>query len=125
MSKREIIVLTDVTLITCVVQRGVADKIVKAAYAAGAQGATVHFAKGMGIRERLGLLGVAVEVEKEVVQIVVSDDQVEHIFETMYLAGELNTPGMGIMYITPLEKAATYVPPEVLARLQTRSEAQS
>ncbi|MDA0654058.1 MAG: P-II family nitrogen regulator [Proteobacteria bacterium] len=122
MSKREIIVLTDVTLITCVVQRGVADKIVKAAYAAGAQGATVHFAKGMGIRERLGLLGVAVEVEKEVVQIVVSEDQVEHIFETMYLAGELNTPGMGIMYITPLEKAATYVPPEVLARLEARSE---
>ena len=120
MSKREIVILTDVTLITCVVQRGVADDIVKAAYAAGAQGATVHYAKGMGIRERLGLLGVAVEVEKEVVQIVVSSDQVEHIFETMYLAGGLDTPGMGIMYITPLDKAATYVPPEVLEKVESQ-----
>lgn len=117
MSKREVVVLTDVSLITCVVQRGVADKIVQVAYETGAQGATVHFAKGMGIRERLGVFGVAVEVEKEVINIVVSTDQVERVFERMYLAGELDTPGMGIMYITPLDKAATYIPPEVLEKL--------
>ena len=64
MSKREITVLTDVALITCIVQRGVADRIVEAARKAGAQGATVSYANGTGIRERLGLLGVAVEVEK-------------------------------------------------------------
>ena len=117
MNKREITVLTDVALITCIVQRGLADTIIKAAREAGAQGATVHFAKGMGIRERLGILGVAVEVEKEIIHIVASRDQVERIFETMYLAGNLDTPGMGIMYITPVEKAATYIPPEVLEKL--------
>ena len=117
MTKRDIVVLTDVALITCVVQRGVADRIVKVAYEAGAQGATVNFAKGMGIRERLGLLGVAVEVEKEVINIVVSTDQVDRIFEKVYLAGDLDTPGMGIMYITPLDKAATHVPIDVLERL--------
>jgi len=31
MSKREITVLTDVSMITCIVQRGIADKIVAAA----------------------------------------------------------------------------------------------
>lgn len=117
MTKREIVVLTDVSLITCVVQRGQADKIIEAARAAGCQGATVNFAKGMGIRERLGILGVAVDVEKEVVQIVVSTEQQERVFEQMYLAGELDTPGMGIMFLTPLEKAATYVPDEVLQKL--------
>lgn len=117
MTTRKITVLTDVALITCIVQRGVADKIIKAARAAGAQGATVNFAKGMGIRERLGILGVAVDVEKEVIQIMVSSDQVERIFEHMYVAGNLDTPGMGIMYITPLEKAATYVPQEILSKL--------
>lgn len=125
MTQRDIAVLTDVALITCVVQRGVADKIVKVAYDEGAQGATVHFAKGMGIRERLGLLGVAVEVEKEIINIVVSSDQVERIFEAMYLAGELDTPGKGIMYITPLEKAATYIPPDVLERLAEDDAARS
>ncbi|HJP18819.1 MAG TPA: P-II family nitrogen regulator [Nitrospinota bacterium] len=117
MIKREITVLKDVALITCIVQRDVANTIIKAAREAGVQGATVHFARGTGIRERLGLLGVAVEVEKEVINIVVSSEQVERVFEKMYLAGNLDTPGMGIMYITPLEKAATYIPPEVLQKL--------
>lgn len=117
MQTREIVVLTDVALITCIVQRGIADSIIKAARAAGAQGATVTYAKGMGVRERLGVLGVAVNVEKEVINIVVSTEQVERIFERMYLAGNLDTPGMGIIYITPLEKAATFVPEDVLRRL--------
>ncbi len=69
---RQISVLTDVTLITCIVQRGEAEKIINAAREAGAQGATVNFARGTGIRERLGILGVAVEVEKEIINIVVS-----------------------------------------------------
>jgi len=37
----------------------------------------------------------------------------------MYLAGNLDTPGMGIMYITPLEKAATYIPPDVLDKFSS------
>ena len=120
MTKRDIVVLTDVALITCIVQRGVADRIVREAYEAGAQGATVHFAHGMGMRERLGVFGVAVEVEKEVINIVVSTDQMERIFEKMYLAGGLDTPGMGIMYVTPLDKAATFIPPDVLERVADR-----
>lgn len=121
MKKREITVLTDVSLITCIVQRGVADRIVEAARKAGAQGATVSYAHGTGIRERLGLLGVAVEVEKEVISIVVAKDQVDRIFETMYLAGNLDTPGMGFMYTTPLEKAATYIPAAVREKLAKAS----
>lgn len=121
MSKREITVLTDVALITCIVQRDVADTIIDAARQAGAQGATIHFARGTGIRERLGVLGFAVEVEKEVINIVVSNDQVDRVFEKIYLAGQLDTPGMGIMYITPLEKAATYIPPDVLKKLRDKS----
>ena len=117
MAQREITVLKDVALITCVVQRGIADDIINAARQAGAQGATVNFGRGMGMRERLGILGVAVEVEKEVIQVVVSSEQVDRVFETMYLAGKLDTPGMGIAYITQLEKAATYIPPEVLAKV--------
>lgn len=120
MSQRSITVLTDVVLITCIVQRGIADTIVKAARDAGAQGATVYFAKGTGVRERLGMLGVAVEVEKEVVNVVVSTEQVDYVFEKMYLAGRLDTPGMGFMYYTNLDKAATYIPQAVLEKLQPK-----
>lgn len=117
MSKKEITVLTDVALITCVVQRGYADEIIKAAQEVGAQGATVYYARGEGIRERLGVLGFAIEVEKEVIIIAVATDQIDRIFEKMYIAGKLDTPGMGIMYVTPLEKAATYIPEEIANKL--------
>lgn len=120
MSTSEIAVLTDVALITCIVQRGLADDIVKAAQEAGAQGATIYYAHGSGVRERLGILGVAIEVEKEVINIVVATDQVDRVFEKMYIAGKLNTPGKGFMYITPLEKAATYIPHHILARLANK-----
>ncbi len=119
MNEREITVLTDVSLITCVVQRGLADDVIKAAQAAGAQGATTYFAHGSGVRERLGILGVAVEVEKEVINIVVANDQVERVFEKMYLAGQLDTPAMGIIFTTPLEKLATHIPDEILEKLDT------
>jgi nitrogen regulatory protein PII len=112
-----ITLLTDVRLITCIVQRGLGDTIVQAAQDAGAQGATIFYAKGSGVRERLGILGVAVEVEKEVVNVVVSSEQLETVFNNIYLAGQLDTPGMGFMYVTPLEKAATYIPEELLEQL--------
>ena len=111
---REMVVLTDVKLITCIVQRGNADAIIQAARAAGAQGATVHYARGMGVRERLGVLGVAVNVQKEVISVIVSTEQVERVFQKMYVAGNLDTPGAGIMFTTDVEKAATFVPREVL-----------
>ncbi|NKB36539.1 MAG: P-II family nitrogen regulator [Gammaproteobacteria bacterium] len=117
MSKKEITILTDVSLVTCVVQRGKADDVVKAAQEVGAQGATVYYARGSGIRESLGILGLAIDVEKEAINILVANDQIDRIFEKMYLAGQLDTPGMGIMYVTPLEKAATYIPHEIVERL--------
>ncbi len=121
MSPREITVLTDAALITCIVQKGQADAIVRAARTAGAQGATVHYAKGTGVRERLGLLGVAVEVEKEVINVVVASDRVDAVTQAMFEVGKLDTPGMGILYVNSLEMAATYVPPEVLARIKQRA----
>lgn len=117
---RNITILTDVELITCIIQKGLGDKITKAAMEAGAQGATVHYAQGSGVRERLGIFGVAVEAEKEIVQIIVSSEQVDRIFDAIYLAGELDTPGMGFMYVTPLEKAGTYIPQEVLSGVEAK-----
>lgn len=122
MTQREFTILTDVSMITCVVQRGKADAVVQAAQDAGAQGATTYYGYGSGVRERLGVMGLAVDVEKEIIIILVADDQVDRIFERMYFAAELDVPGAGIIYITKLEKAATYIPPEIIDRLAENSE---
>jgi nitrogen regulatory protein P-II 1 len=119
-SKRELVTLIDVALITCVVQRGLADTVVAAATEAGAQGATIHYGQGTGVRERLGLLGLAVEAEKEIINILVSEDQVDRIFERVHEAAQLDTPGMGVMYVTPVEKMATYVPNDIVEKLTTK-----
>jgi len=106
-----------VSMITCIVQRGKADVVVQAAHDAGAQAATIYYGYGTGIREQLGLLGLAVDVEKEIIITLVGDDQVDRIFERMYFAAELDLPAAGIIYITKLEKAATYIPKEVIDRI--------
>lgn len=122
MSHRDLTVLTHVSLVTCVVEKGLGDVIAQAARDAGAQGATIYFARGTGVRERLGVLGVAVEAEKEVVEVVAPAEMADRIVRRMYLAGQLDTPGKGIVYVSALEKAATYVPPEILRRLESGKE---
>jgi hypothetical protein len=100
---REITYLTDVYLITCVVESGIADKIVDAATSVGAQGATINYARGTGVRDRMGLLGVTI-------------DESNRVFESMYLAGDLDTPGKGIMWMVKLDRVATHIPKDVLKR---------
>ena len=81
---REITYLSDVYLITCVVESGLADKIVDAATNVGAQGATINYARGTGIRDRMGLLGVTIDEQKEIIRIIVSKEQSNRIFEAMF-----------------------------------------
>lgn len=91
-------------LITCVVQRGQGDAVSKAAIEAGGGGATTFFARGTGTRERLGLLGLAIVPEKEVVLVLCKEEESSSVFDAIAKAGELDIPGMGIAYITPVIK---------------------
>jgi nitrogen regulatory protein PII len=118
MSNQNITYLTDVSLLTCVVQSGLSEVILKAARDVGATaGAISHHARGIGVRERLGILGVAVETEKEVISILVSSEQRDLVYDTLYRAANLDVPGRGFIYLTPLEKASTYVPKSMLEPL--------
>jgi nitrogen regulatory protein P-II 1 len=119
MSNQNITYLTDVSLLTCVVQSGLSEVILKAARDVGAMaGAISHHARGIGVRERLGLLGVAVETEKEVISILVSSEQRDLVYDTLYRAANLDVPGRGFIYLTPLEKASTYIPKSMLEPLE-------
>jgi nitrogen regulatory protein PII len=118
MSDHNITYLTDVSLLTCVVQSGHSEVILKAARAVGATaGAISHRARGVGVRERLGILGVAVEAEKEVINILVSSEQRDLVYDTLYRAADLDVPGKGFIYITPLEKASAYIPQSMMEQL--------
>lgn len=121
----QITYLTDVCMITCIVSSstGQAEKMLLAARNAGAKGAYGYHARGFGARERFGVLGVAVETEKDVISLLVSTDQRDSVFETMFNAGEMGAPGAGFMYVTELEKVASYVPDAIVAKLKETSRA--
>ena len=69
-----------------------------------------------GVRDRMGLLGVTIDEQKEVIRIIVSKEQSNRVFESMYLAGDLDTPGKGIMWMVKLDRVATHIPKDVLKR---------
>jgi nitrogen regulatory protein PII len=116
MNDNKITYITDVSLITCIVAVGRGDAVIKVAREMGATGALVYHARGIGPRERLGLLGIAIEADKEVIEILVARDDEDIVFEAVYRGGELHVPGAGMAYMTRLEKMATYVPREILHR---------
>ena len=121
MTDSNIGLLTDVILITCIVDKGNGEDVVKAARGAGAGGALIHSARGVGIRERMGLLGIAVEAEKDVVDMLVGSDQAEMVAHSIYSAIDLGRPGGGFVYLTPLESAAIYLPQDIRDRLEEQS----
>lgn len=118
MSENTITYLTDVSLLTCVVQSGKSVAILKAAREVGATaGAIAHSTRGIGARERLGILALAVEAERDVISILVSSEQRDVVYDTLYRAADLDVPGSGYIYITPLEKVSTYLPKSMMEKL--------
>ena len=108
-------------LITCVLQDGLAEEVLEAAKNVGAQGATVSYARGTGVRDRMGLMGVFIDEQKEVIRVIVSEEQASRVFEAMHLAAGLDTPGKGIIYLSDLNSVATYIPEDVLTSIEDAS----
>ncbi len=117
MAERNITYLSEASMITCVLQTGLAEAVLDVAHNCGAQGATISYGRGTGIRERMGLMGVTIDEQKEVIRIIVSEEQADRVFEAMYLAGKLDTPGKGIMFMTKLDRVATFIPEDVLQKI--------
>ena len=74
---REITYLSDVFNYLCCRKR-LADKIVDA-YKRWGTSATINYARGTGIRDRMGLLGVTIDEQKEIIRIIVSKEQSNRI----------------------------------------------
>jgi nitrogen regulatory protein PII len=118
MKNSNITYLTDVVLITCVVNRGRGDEVIDFAKEVGLIGAIVYHARGEGVRERLGLLGIAVETEKDIVTMVSPVDNRDLVINHLYTKLGLDRAGAGVIYATPLDKMATYIPDDILQKMQ-------
>jgi len=100
----EITYNSHLTAIYCIVQKGMAEKVATAAIRAGSPEPTIVYGTGQGLRDKLGLLRIAISPEKELIRLVVDDYDAEPVFEAMVKQGKLDRPGMGYIYLLPVEQ---------------------
>lgn len=103
-------------LIVVIIKRGKADKLIDWAFKAGAQGATIFFARGRGWGEKFGFLSKLVWAEKEIIFIISKKEDTEKIFNTLVEKGNLNNPKVGIAFVVQINKVVGYF--EYLKRLR-------
>lgn len=97
----------DLTALMHTTDRGTAEPIARAAIKAGAQGATITYVRGYGLRDRLGLLRITKKHEKELITVVVDEFDLEAVFQAMAQAGRVDQPGRGFIYQLPITKGLT------------------
>ena len=78
--------MNELDLITCIVQRGKAEKVIDAALLAGAPGATYYYGRGTGVRQKLGVLSKLIVPEKEIILIVTKKNQTDAVFDAVIKA---------------------------------------
>jgi len=91
-------------LIVTIVKKGWCERIIGAARKAGAEGATIVPARGVGIHEQKKLLGIPIEPEKDMVLILVPEESTGKVLDAIIQAGELEKPGTGIAFVVELKK---------------------
>lgn len=96
-------------VITCIVERGLGEKVAQAAMKAGAQGATSFFGRGTSIVRRMSLVGGLLMPEKEVVLVVTRAAETDAIWDAMVEAGKLRERGRGFMYVSPVARSIGWV----------------
>ncbi len=96
-------------LITCIVQRGEATKVVDAAIAAGAEGATIYYGRGTGVRQKLGFAGHFIRGQKEIILIVTKVEQTDAVFAAVVNAANLEKRGQGFAFLHKLDRAIGFL----------------
>jgi nitrogen regulatory protein PII len=87
-----------------IVEKGAADTVLDAAYAAGARGGTIINARGAGPHENKTLFSMAIEPEKEIVMILTECSLTEGIANSIKEALKMDEPGNGLMFILDINK---------------------
>ncbi len=97
-------------LVTFVTQRRDEDKVSDAAMKAGAPGLTSFYARGTGVRQKLGLLGLLIEAEKAVTMCVVEEEKSDALVDAVLKQTGLDKAGRIFIYVTPVTRAVGFMP---------------
>ncbi|MDD2772788.1 MAG: hypothetical protein PHP45_03725 [Elusimicrobiales bacterium] len=91
-------------VITIVVQRKDGAAVADAMLRAGAAGVTYYYARGSGMRQKLGFWGRLIEGEKQVVLAAAPEYAAEKILNSVIAETGLDQPGQLFAYIQPASR---------------------
>ena len=93
-------------LVVSTVKPDVTEDVVDAAKAAGATGATIIPARGVGVHEAKTFFVLTLEANSHVILFILTDALVDPVLEAINRAGEFHKPGTGIAFVIPVERAS-------------------
>jgi nitrogen regulatory protein P-II 1 len=85
------------------VKTDITDKVVDAAKAAGATGATIISARGTGMREAKTFFGLSLEAPTDIILLLLEEHIVRPVLDAISEAGQFDKPGTGIAFVLPVE----------------------
>ncbi len=88
------------------VKTDVTDRIVDAAKATGATGATIVPGRGTGIHEAKTFFGLTLEAQTDLVMFLLEEHLVGTVMKAICEAGHFEKPGTGIVFVSPVEHVA-------------------
>ncbi|MDK2860689.1 P-II family nitrogen regulator [Sphaerochaeta halotolerans] len=92
------------TLITCIVNKGMAETVMDVARKAGATGGTILPARGTGKEEDVKFFGLPLVPEKDMLLILVGSGLTGKVLETIKNLPLLTEPGSGIAFCIDVER---------------------
>ncbi|MCK9548204.1 MAG: P-II family nitrogen regulator [Sphaerochaeta sp.] len=99
------------TLITCIINHGLADEVMAAARGAGATGGTILSARGTSTEEDAKFFGYTLVPEKEMLLILVSAELAQTVLEAIRALPPLSEPGIGIVFCADVERFVSFGKP--------------
>ena len=92
-------------LIVSTVKPDHTDNVVDAAKAAGATGATIIPARGVGVHEAKTFFDLSLEAHSDVLLFLLTEALVDPVLEAIDRTGEFQKPGTGMAFVIPVDRA--------------------
>ena len=93
-------------LIITIVERHMSADVIDASRRGGAEGGTILKGRGSGIHERMKLLGLTIEPEKEIVLTLVDSTIRNQVVKEIAKEIDIDKPGHGILFVLDVSKVA-------------------
>ena len=100
------------TLITVIVNQGMAEEVMEAARSVGATGGTIVPARGTAKEEDVKFFGYPLVPEKDMLLILSGSDQTGRILEAINNLPILSKPGIGIAFCVDVERFMVFGAPQ-------------